>query len=119
MKRGEGPEPMVQRLMGEAESEYAAARLVFEGLLTRHGNDPDATLEDLQAVLHAKRAVARHGEAAIEAARGAVGGQAFYRKSPLERIARDFQGIKLHPLTPEATLYYAGSVALGDDPELA
>ncbi len=111
-------DPMVQRLVGEAESEYAAARLVFDGLLGRLGTDPDGTLEQLQAVLHAKRAVAQHGGAAIEAARTAAGGKAFYRSSPLERITRDFQGIKLHPLTPEATLYYAGRTALGGDPEV-
>ena len=117
-KQGKSGDPMAQRLVGEAESEYAAARLVFEGLLARLGDDPDGTVEQMQAIFHAKRAVTTHGEAAINAARAAVGGQAFYRTSPLERIARDFQGIKLHPLTPEATLFYTGKAALGGDPEL-
>lgn len=118
VKHSKAGDPMAQRLVGEAESEYAAARLLFEGILSHLGEDPDGTVEQMQAVFHAKRAIARHGEAAIEAARSAVGGQAFYRTSPLERIARDFQGIKLHPLTPEATLYYTGKAVLGGDPEL-
>lgn len=110
-------DPAVQRLAGQVEYEYAAARLAFEGSLATLGDDPESTFENFLAVQHAKRAVAEHGARAIEAAMAAVGGQSFYRSSPLERIARDFRGINHHPLTPEATLFYAGRVALGGDPE--
>lgn len=109
--------PAVQRLAGQVEFDYTAARLAYEGALARIGDDPESTFENFLTVLHAKRATAEHGARAIEAAMSAVGGQSFYRTSPLERIARDFRGINHHPLTPEATLFYSGKVALGGDPE--
>lgn len=111
--------PATQRLVGQVEFDYAAARLALEGAFARLGDDPEPTVENFLTVLHAKRAVAEHGARAIEAAMQAAGGQAFYRTSPLERLVRDFRGINYHPLTPEATLFYAGRVALGGDPEEA
>lgn len=110
-------DPMLQRMVGQVEYEYAAARLAVEGALARLGDDPDSTFENFATVQHAKRAVAEHGARAMDAALAAGGGRSFYRTSPLERIARDFDGIRYHPLTPEALLFYAGRVALGGDPE--
>lgn len=108
---------LVHRLVGEVEHESAAAHLAFEGALARIGDDPEPTPECFLTVLHAKRAVAVHGARAIEAAMAAAGGSSFYRSSSLERIARDFRGIGYHPLPLEATLFYAGRVALGGDAE--
>lgn len=115
---GRQPSPGTQHLVGTVAHEYEAARLAFEGALARLGPDPESTFENFLAVQHAKRAVSTHGARAIEAAFEAIGGRAFYRSSPLERIARDFRGINHHPLTPEAFTRYAGHVALGGDPEL-
>lgn len=110
-------EAVAQRLAGVVEYEYTAARLAFDGALARLGDDPESTFDNFLTVLHAKRAVAEHGGRAIDAAMAAIGGKSFYRSSPLDRIARDFRAINYHPLTPEATLFYAGRVALGGDPE--
>jgi alkylation response protein AidB-like acyl-CoA dehydrogenase len=110
-------DPVTHRLVGQVDYEYTAGRLALEGSMARLGDDPESTFEHFLTVQHAKRAVAEHGARAIEAAMSAVGGQSFYRSSPLERIARDFRGIAYHPLTPEAALFYAGRVALGGDPE--
>lgn len=110
-------DPVAHRLAGQVEYEYEAAALAFEGALARLGDDPESTFENFRLVVLAKRAVAEHGARAMEAAMAAVGGPAFYRSSPLERIVRDFRAINYHPLTPEATLFYAGRVALGGDPE--
>ena len=44
----------------------------------------------------------------------AVGGSAFYKRSPLERAYRDVRGGKFHPLPPEKTLQFAGRLALGE-----
>jgi len=117
---GGGPrarDPMLHRLAGQVEYECATASFAFEGALARIGDDPESTFEHFLTIQHAKRAVAEHGARAIEAAMAAVGGGSFYRSSPLDRIARDFRGIAYHPLTPEATLFYSGRVALGGDPE--
>jgi acyl-CoA dehydrogenase len=109
--------PVTQRLVGQVEYEFEAASLALEGALARLGDDPESTFDNFRLVVLAKRAVAEHGMRAIEAAMAAMGGHGYYRTSPLERIARDFRAIAYHPLPPEATLFYAGRVALGGDPE--
>lgn len=110
-------DPMRHQIAGRMEYEHAAARLALEAALNRLGDDPEPTIENFLTVQHAKRAVAEHGRNAIEAAMALAGGQSFYRACSLERISRDFRGINHHPLTPDATLFYAGRVALGGDPE--
>ncbi|MFN0145885.1 MAG: acyl-CoA dehydrogenase family protein [Dehalococcoidia bacterium] len=114
--RARASDPVLQRLVGQVEYEYSAARMAFDGALARLGDDPESTFEHFLTVQHAKRAVAEHGARAIEAAMAARGGQSFSRSSPLDRIARDFRGINYHPLTPEATLFYAGRVASAETP---
>ncbi|MCC6381122.1 MAG: hypothetical protein IT304_01380 [Dehalococcoidia bacterium] len=108
--------PQVRR---NRPSESAGAHLAFDGALSRIGEDPEPTPEHFLTVLHAKLAVAEHVQRAIDAALESAGGVSFYRTSPLGRIARDFRGIGFHPLTPTATLFYAGRVALGGDAEEA
>jgi alkylation response protein AidB-like acyl-CoA dehydrogenase len=43
-----------------------------------------------------------------------LGGRPFFKRSPPERAYRDVRAGTFHPLTPEATLMYAGKVAQGD-----
>ena len=57
------------------------------------------------------RAAIRTVEAAMELASGA----GFYRDLGLERLFRDVQGARYHPLRGSAQLTYAGRVALGLD----
>lgn len=59
----------------------------------------------------AGRAAIRTVEAAMELASGA----GFYRDLGLERLFRDVQGARYHPLRGSAQLTYAGRVALGLD----
>ena len=59
----------------------------------------------------AGRAAIRTVEVAMEVAAGA----GFYRDLGLERLFRDVQGARYHPLRGSAQLIYAGRVALGLD----
>jgi acyl-CoA dehydrogenase len=43
-----------------------------------------------------------------------LGGRSYYRHAGLERGYRDVRAGTFHPLNPEATLAYAGNLALGD-----
>jgi alkylation response protein AidB-like acyl-CoA dehydrogenase len=47
----------------------------------------------------------------------AVGGSAYFRRSPLERAYRDVRAGMFHPINPEKTLIYAGRMALGQPVE--
>ena len=46
----------------------------------------------------------------------AVGGGAFYRSNPLERLWRDIQAVHFHPLPDKKQLELGGRVALGLPP---
>ena len=41
------------------------------------------------------------------------GGAGFYRKAELERLFRDIQAVRYHPLQKEAQTDFAGAMALG------
>jgi acyl-CoA dehydrogenase len=58
------------------------------------------------------------GQSAIDTVTRAfevAGGSVFYRKGELERLFRDVQGARFHPLREPAQLAYAGRLALGLD----
>jgi alkylation response protein AidB-like acyl-CoA dehydrogenase len=44
-----------------------------------------------------------------------AGGSAFYRKLGLEKLFRDVQGVRYHPLREEAQRKLSGQLALGWD----
>jgi len=52
---------------------------------------------------------------AVEKAMEAAGGAAFYRSGPLERLFRDIQGARYHPLQEKPQTRYTGRVLLGLD----
>jgi alkylation response protein AidB-like acyl-CoA dehydrogenase len=63
--------------------------------------------------LLAKRCVVTEATEIVDLAMEAVGGSAYFKRSPLERAYRDVRGGKFHPLPPEKTLQFAGRLALG------
>ncbi|HET6948947.1 MAG TPA: acyl-CoA dehydrogenase family protein [Acidimicrobiales bacterium] len=118
-----GPQPLaghprVQRLVGLMDAHLRAGWWALLGALdevgggdgTAIGPDP-ATLATLML---AKRQAVTGAIAAVDLAMEASGGRAYFRRSPLERAFRDVRAGTFHPLTPEATLTYAGKLALGD-----
>ncbi len=46
----------------------------------------------------------------------AVGGGAYFRRSPLERLWRDIQAAQLHPLPEKKQLLFTGRVVMGLPP---
>jgi alkylation response protein AidB-like acyl-CoA dehydrogenase len=52
--------------------------------------------------------------AVVDLAMDVLGGRAYFRAARLEPAYRDVRAGTFHPLTPEATLAYAGKLALGD-----
>jgi acyl-CoA dehydrogenase len=59
----------------------------------------------------AGRAVIRTVEKAMEV----VGGASFFRVLGLERLFRDVQGVRFHPLQEKPQQFYTGRLALGLD----
>jgi alkylation response protein AidB-like acyl-CoA dehydrogenase len=100
------------QVVGEMDTQLAAARLALADMLACTAGDepgPDAT----NRIMTGRTLVARAAIGTVEKAMEAAGGGAFYRKAGLERIWRDVQAARYHPLQEKAQARLAGRVALG------
>jgi alkylation response protein AidB-like acyl-CoA dehydrogenase len=99
-------------IVGEMDTELSAARLALADMVAcTAGDEPgqDAT----NRIFVGRTLVARAAIRTVEKAMEAAGGGAFYRKVGLERIWRDIQAARYHPLQEKAQARLAGRVALG------
>ncbi|HEU4370194.1 MAG TPA: acyl-CoA dehydrogenase family protein [Methylomirabilota bacterium] len=107
-------EPTVQALVGEMDNELAAARMAVRHMIDVADTDrlgPDTTNEMLMGRTLAGRAAIRTVEKALEVA----GGAGFYRALGLERLFRDVQAARYHPLQEKPQTLFTGRFALGLD----
>ena len=107
-------DPDVVSLVGEMDTELANARLALHAMIERAATakpGPATTNDGLIARTLAGRSALRTVEKAMEV----VGGGSFYRKLGLERLFRDVQGARFHPLQEKRQLRYTGRFALGLD----
>lgn len=107
-------DPTVQMLVGELDNELTVARLVVRHMIDTADSDR-LGLETTNAIAQGRtlagRAVTRTVEKALEVA----GGAGFYRGLGLERLFRDAQAARYHPLQEKPQAIFAGRVALGLD----
>jgi alkylation response protein AidB-like acyl-CoA dehydrogenase len=106
-------DPMIQRLVGLMDYKLRVARWSLVGALTEVGDNPEPSMQNVVAVMQAKRAIAQEAVSACDTALEIAGGSGYFRKAGLEQAIRDIRGVVFHPLTPELTLNHAGKVALG------
>ena len=107
-------DPVVQATVGEMDNELAVARLTVGHMIDVADTDrigPAETNEILIGRTLAGRATIRTVEKAMEVA----GGSGFYRALGLERLFRDVQGARYHPLLEKPQTLYTGRFALGLD----
>lgn len=110
-------DPVTQRLAGLVDHKLRVARWSLFSAIAEIGDDPQPSMENVVAAMHAKRAVAEEAVAACDLVLQLVGGAAYYRGAGFEQAVRDVRGVVFHPLTPEQTLVHAGKVALGQPAE--
>ncbi|OHB27403.1 MAG: acyl-CoA dehydrogenase [Phenylobacterium sp. RIFCSPHIGHO2_01_FULL_69_31] len=106
------PSPDTELLIGEMETHLTAARLALGDMLACAAGDepgPAAT----SRIMTGRTLVARAAIATVEKAMEAAGGAGFYRKTGLERIWRDVQAARYHPLQEKPQARLAGRLALG------
>jgi alkylation response protein AidB-like acyl-CoA dehydrogenase len=106
--------PRVHRQVGLMDSKLRVAWWALLGAIDELGEDYAADGPTLAMVMLAKRQAVTEAIAVVDLAMEVLGGRAYFRSSPLERAYRDVRAGPFHPLTPEATLAYAGKLALGD-----
>ena len=102
----------VCQLIGEMENELAIARLVHADMVAIAAKGevgPDTTNRIMIGRTLAGGAAMR----AVEKAMEVLGGAALYRSIGLERLFRDVQGARYHPLQLKAQHHYTGRLALG------
>ncbi|HZS02760.1 MAG TPA: acyl-CoA dehydrogenase family protein [Chloroflexota bacterium] len=90
-------EPLTDLLVGQLESDYTTALAVRDqlvGQLDADRADPQAALA--KAML-GKEIVIAHAAAVVDRAVELAGGRAYFRRSPLERLARDVRAARFHP----------------------
>jgi len=103
----------VPYLVGEMDNELAATRMAVAGMIEAAAGTPGA--ETTNRVLIGRTLVARSAIRTVEKAMEVVGGAGFFRGLGLERLFRDIQAARYHPLQEKAQLRYTGRLALGLD----
>ena len=110
-------DPTSQRLIGLMDHKLKVAWWSLAGALGELGDDYTPDEAALALVMLAKRQVVTEAVEIVGLAIEAVGGSAYFRRSPLERAYRDVRAGMFHPINPEKTLLYAGRMALGQPVE--
>jgi alkylation response protein AidB-like acyl-CoA dehydrogenase len=112
-KRRPATEDMLQ-IAGRMDTALRAARLAHEWMLaTTDRNAPSA--EAINDVMTGKALVTEQAIRTVELALELAGGAGFHRGTGLERLFRDIQGARYHPLQAGPQARYAGAMALGQD----
>jgi acyl-CoA dehydrogenase len=108
------PDPGLLSLVGEMENELAAARLGLASMIENAGASAFGPATTNTAMI-GRTLAGRHAIRTVEKAMEVVGGSSFFRALGLERLFRDVQGARFHPLQEKPQALYAGRMALGLD----
>jgi len=101
-------------LLGDIENELAMARLALQDMIAA-GVTNDPGVATTNRVTIGRTLVGRGVVKTVELAMQAAGGAAFYRAAGLERLFRDAQAARYHPLREGVQQHFAAKVALGRD----
>lgn len=100
--------------VGAMENELYCARLAWQDMIAAAAtNDPGQMTTN--RIMTGRTSVARGVLKTVDLAMEAAGGSSFYRSAGLERLFRDAQAARFHPLRESAQQDYAGRMALGLD----
>lgn len=99
-------------LAGRMDTALHAARLAHQAMVAVAERGV-ANAETVNEVMMGRTLVAENAIHAVELALELAGGAGFSRDNGLERLFRDIQGARFHPLQAGPQARYAGSLALG------
>jgi len=101
-----------QALAGEMDNELTAAQLALARMI-----DLAMTVQPSAAVsaeaMRCRALLGRASRATVDKAMELAGGNSFYRANKLERLFRDIQGVRFHPLQDKPQALMVGRHALG------
>ena len=104
-------------LVGEMENALTVARMALRELIDNAaGYDFAPEVERASRALVAKTLATNAVQTVVSKAVEIVGGGAYFRRNPLERLWRDVQAAQFHPLPEAKQLLFTGRVAMGLTP---
>jgi alkylation response protein AidB-like acyl-CoA dehydrogenase len=104
--------PRLRDRAGRMDTALTVARLAHADMIAAvELNAPSA--ETVNRVMTGRRLVEENAIRTVELALELAGGPGFYRKAELERLFRDIQAARYHPLQKEVQAEFAGALALG------
>jgi alkylation response protein AidB-like acyl-CoA dehydrogenase len=95
------------------QTELAAARMTLRHMVAAASGPVGH--ETTNEILVGRTLVAEAAVRTVEAAMAVAAGAGFFRALGLERLFRDVQAARYHPLRPHAQRRYTGRLALGLD----
>ncbi|MDP1840202.1 MAG: acyl-CoA dehydrogenase family protein [Reyranella sp.] len=105
-------DPSTVEAVGELENEWAATRIAHDSMVA-FGETAAPGPETTNTIFTHRALVARSAIKTVELAMGVAGGASYFRSMGLERLFRDIQGARFHPLTDAPQRRLAGRMALG------
>ena len=107
--------PQLPSLIGAMNNDLVAAQIQLKDMLRIAENyDFDAVDQNGQDILTRKTNVANAAIAAVTKAMEIAGGAGFYRSFGLERLFRDIQAARYHPLPENEQVKFSGEYLLKD-----
>ena len=99
-------------LVGALDTELAATRITLDAFVA-FAETAQPGPQTTNTIFISRTLVARHAIRTVEFALEAAGGAAYCRRTELERLFRDVQGARFHPLPESQQRRIAGRLALG------
>ena len=99
-------------LVGALDTELASTRIACDSLVA-FSETATPGPETTNTVFVHRSLIARSALRTVDLAMDVAGGAAYFRQVGLERLFRDIQGARFHPLTDGAQRRLAGRTALG------
>lgn len=106
--------PDVQLAAGELENELQGTRLAVEDMVATAARATPG-VETTNRIAMDRTLAGRGAIRTVEKAMEVTGGGSFYRRLGLERLFRDVQAARFHPMQEKPQLRYSGRLALGLD----
>lgn len=107
-------DPAVVYNVGEMENHLVAAQALHAHLVNQVPTAKPGP-ETTNGLMATRTVIAQHLVRSVEKAMDVAGGAGFYRTAGLERLFRDIQAAKYHPMPEKAQLRFTGRFLLGLD----
>ncbi len=96
-------------MVGELEAAFLTATSVHDQVCAELDSPPADPQRGMALAMLCKQIVSEQAMAVVDQAVALSGGSAYFRKSPLERLARDVRAARFHPPAAPVSFQVAGS----------